>query len=97
MGYALAAAAARRGAEVVLVSGPVDLPPPFGVRVVRVTTSREMQAAVLAERPGAHAIFMVAAVSDYAPVPAPRKIKKTGGPLTSTTSAPRRAAAAASA
>jgi phosphopantothenoylcysteine decarboxylase / phosphopantothenate---cysteine ligase len=82
MGYALAAAAARRGAEVVLVSGPVELPPPFGVRVVRVATSREMQAAVEAERAGAHAIFMVAAVSDYAPVALTHKIKKSGGPLT---------------
>jgi phosphopantothenoylcysteine decarboxylase/phosphopantothenate--cysteine ligase len=82
MGYALAVAAARRGAEVVLVSGPVDLPPPFGVRVVRVTTAREMQAAMTAERSGAHAIFMVAAVSDYAPAAASHKIKKTGGPLT---------------
>jgi phosphopantothenoylcysteine decarboxylase/phosphopantothenate--cysteine ligase len=82
MGYALAAAAARRGASVVLVSGPVDLAPPYGVRVVRVTTSREMREAVLAERTDAFAIFMVAAVSDYAPVASERKIKKTGGPLT---------------
>jgi phosphopantothenoylcysteine decarboxylase/phosphopantothenate--cysteine ligase len=82
MGYALAAAAARRGAEVVLVSGPVDLAAPFGAKVIAVTTAREMREAVLAERRGAHAVFMVAAVSDYAPVPAPDKIKKTGGPLT---------------
>jgi len=84
MGYAIAAAAARRGADVVLVSGPVDLAPPFGVRVVRVTTAGEMRAAVLAERAGAHAVFMVAAVSDYAPAPLSRKIKKTGAPLTLT-------------
>lgn len=82
MGYALAAAAARRGASVVLVSGPVDLAPPFGVRVVRATTSRQMRDAVLAEREGARAVFMVAAVSDYVPVAAERKIKKTGGPMT---------------
>jgi phosphopantothenoylcysteine decarboxylase / phosphopantothenate---cysteine ligase len=82
MGYAVAAAAARRGAEVVLVSGPVDIAPPFGVRVVRVTTSREMRDAVFAERAGASAIFMVAAVSDYAPKASPTKIKKTGGALT---------------
>ncbi|HEX4823324.1 MAG TPA: bifunctional phosphopantothenoylcysteine decarboxylase/phosphopantothenate--cysteine ligase CoaBC [Candidatus Polarisedimenticolaceae bacterium] len=82
MGYALAAAAARRGAEVVLVSGPVDLPAPFGARLVPVSTAREMRDAVLAERPGSFAIFMVAAVSDYAPVPQAQKIKKTGGALT---------------
>ncbi len=81
MGHAVAAAAARRGAEVVIVSGPVDLPAPFGARVIPVTTAREMREAVLAERAGAHAVFMVAAVSDYAPTPAPQKIKKTGGPL----------------
>jgi phosphopantothenoylcysteine decarboxylase/phosphopantothenate--cysteine ligase len=82
MGYAVAAAAVRRGATVALVSGPVELAIPYGVRHVPVTTSREMRDAVLAERDGAAAIFMVAAVSDYAPVPAPAKIKKTGGPLT---------------
>jgi phosphopantothenoylcysteine decarboxylase/phosphopantothenate--cysteine ligase len=82
MGYALASAAARRGAEVVIVSGPVDLTAPFGARVTAVTTSREMRDAVLAERPGAAAIFMVAAVSDYAPAASVHKLKKTGGPLT---------------
>jgi len=82
MGYALAEAARRRGAEVVLVSGPVDLAAPAGVRVVPVTTAREMHAAVMRERTSCHAIFMVAAVSDYAPREAPRKLKKAGGPLT---------------
>jgi len=82
MGYALAEAARRRGAEVVLVSGPVDLAAPAGVRVVPVTTAREMHAAVMRERSACHAIFMVAAVSDYAPREAPQKLKKAGGPLT---------------
>jgi len=82
MGYAIAGAAARRGAEVVVVSGPVELAAPYGVRVVPVTTSREMRDAVMAERIGAHAVFMVAAVSDYAPQASPSKLKKTGGPLT---------------
>jgi len=82
MGYALAAAAARRGATVVLVTGPVELSVPYGARAVPVSTSREMRDAVFAERDGAHAIFMVAAVSDYAPQVAPAKIKKSGGPLT---------------
>ena len=80
MGYAIADAAARRGATVVLVTGPVDLPAPASVRVVPVTTAREMRDAVLREREGCHAIFMVAAVSDYAPRAAARKLKK--GPLT---------------
>ena len=84
MGYAVAEAAARRGADVVLVSGPVSVAPPFGVRVIPVTTSRQMRDAVLAHRPGAHAIFMVAAVSDYVPAAVPGKIKKAGGPLTLT-------------
>jgi phosphopantothenoylcysteine decarboxylase/phosphopantothenate--cysteine ligase len=82
MGYAIAEAAVRRGASVVLVSGPVEVPPPAGVDLVPVTSAREMHAAVLRERAGCHAIFMVAAVSDYAPREAPRKIKKAGGPLT---------------
>ena len=82
MGYAIAEAAVRRGAEVALVSGPVALEAPFGARRTLVTTARELRAAVMAERDGAHAIFMVAAVSDYTPVASPHKIKKTGGPLT---------------
>jgi phosphopantothenoylcysteine decarboxylase/phosphopantothenate--cysteine ligase len=82
MGYAIAGAAARRGATVVIVSGPVDLPAPFGTRVTRVTTARQMRDAVMAEREGAHAVFMVAAVADYAPAVSPQKIKRTGGPLT---------------
>jgi phosphopantothenoylcysteine decarboxylase/phosphopantothenate--cysteine ligase len=84
MGYAIAQAAARRGAEVAIVSGPVDLAPPFGARVERVSTAAQMREAVMAERSGAHAIFMVAAVADYAPVASPRKLVKTGGPLTLT-------------
>jgi len=82
MGYAIAAAAAQRGAEVVIVSGPVDVAAPFHTRVVAVMTSRQMRDAVLAEREGAHAIFMVAAVSDYVPAASPAKLKKAGGPLT---------------
>jgi phosphopantothenoylcysteine decarboxylase/phosphopantothenate--cysteine ligase len=77
MGYALAAAARRRGARVVLVTGPVEITPPWGVDVVRVETAAEMRDAVVAARPGVDAIFMVAAVADYAPVPAPAKIKKS--------------------
>jgi phosphopantothenoylcysteine decarboxylase/phosphopantothenate--cysteine ligase len=77
MGYALAAVAARRGAEVVLVSGPTVLPDPPGVRTIRVDTAEEMSRAVDAEA-GAFDLFVgAAAVSDYRPAAAaPHKIKK---------------------
>jgi len=81
MGYAIAAGAARRGARVVLVSGPVDLPLPYGVERVWVETAAEMRQAVLEARDGAEAVFMVAAVADYVPLAAPAKIKKTGAEL----------------
>jgi phosphopantothenoylcysteine decarboxylase/phosphopantothenate--cysteine ligase len=80
MGYAVASVAARRGAEVVLVSGPTLLSDPPGVRVVRVETAEEMARAVDAEA-GAMDLFVgAAAVSDYRPKKAsPRKIKKGDG------------------
>jgi phosphopantothenoylcysteine decarboxylase / phosphopantothenate---cysteine ligase len=80
MGYALARVAARRGAEVVLVSGPTELDDPEGVRVVRVTTAEEMARAVEAEA-GAMDLFVgAAAVSDYRPArPAAQKIRKGPG------------------
>jgi phosphopantothenoylcysteine decarboxylase/phosphopantothenate--cysteine ligase len=81
MGFALAAAAARRGARVVLVSGPVELAPPFGVELVRVETAAEMRQAVRGAIAGVHAVFMAAAVGDFAPAPAPSKIKRSGAPL----------------
>jgi phosphopantothenoylcysteine decarboxylase/phosphopantothenate--cysteine ligase len=82
MGFALAAAAARRGAETVLVSGPVDLPTPPGVRRVDVTTAREMLAAVGAEGPGSDLVIMAAAVADYrATETATQKHKRSRGPL----------------
>ena len=85
MGYALAAVAARRGAEVVLVSGPTALPDPAGVRVLRVDTAEEMARAVEAEA-GLMDLFVgAAAVSDYRPaVAAPHKIKKEAGDETLT-------------
>ncbi|HET9552468.1 MAG TPA: bifunctional phosphopantothenoylcysteine decarboxylase/phosphopantothenate--cysteine ligase CoaBC [Anaeromyxobacteraceae bacterium] len=80
MGYALAAVAARRGAEVVLISGPTLLADPAGVRVVRVGTAEEMARAVEGAT-GAMDLFIgAAAVSDYRPaVAAPQKIKKGAG------------------
>ena len=78
MGYALARAGLRRGAEVTLVSGPTDLPLPSGAKVVRVQTAEEMRQAVLKEFPQATAVLMAAAVADYRPErTAPHKLKKT--------------------
>ena len=77
MGYAIAAAAQRAGADVRLISGPVALRPPAGVRLVHIETAAELQDAVLAALPGAHAVVMAAAVADYRPAaPAPQKLKK---------------------
>jgi phosphopantothenoylcysteine decarboxylase / phosphopantothenate---cysteine ligase len=78
MGYALADAAARRGAQVILVSGPVQLSVPHGVRVVHVRTAREMHDAVLEHLSEAGIIVKSAAVADYHLSQVPRsKIKKT--------------------
>jgi phosphopantothenoylcysteine decarboxylase/phosphopantothenate--cysteine ligase len=80
MGYAIAQVAARRGADVVLVSGPTTLSDPEGVRVVRVTTAEEMAKAVEAEVEGMDLFVGAAAVSDYRPAAsAPQKIRKTPG------------------
>jgi phosphopantothenoylcysteine decarboxylase/phosphopantothenate--cysteine ligase len=77
MGYAIAAAAERAGADVRLISGPVALRAPAGVRVVRIETAAELRDAVLAALPGAHAVVMAAAVADYRPAaPASHKLKK---------------------
>ena len=81
MGFAIAAQAARRGARVVLVAGPVSLATPPGVLRVDVTTAREMEGAVREHAPGAGLIVMSAAVADFRPRnPAGSKIKKEGGP-----------------
>ena len=77
MGYAVAAAAAMRGARVTLVSGPVSLRTPRNVRRVDVRTAAEMAAAVTAEFASADLLVMAAAVADFAPVRASaRKIKR---------------------
>ncbi|MFZ5692623.1 MAG: bifunctional phosphopantothenoylcysteine decarboxylase/phosphopantothenate--cysteine ligase CoaBC [Pseudomonadota bacterium] len=76
-GHAIAAAAAEAGAEVVLVSGPVQIPDPRGVRTIHVTTAREMLQAVQAELPADAAIF-AAAVADWGIAsPQAQKIKKS--------------------
>ena len=75
-GHALARAALELGAEVTLVSGPVALPDPHGVRVVKVETAHEMLAAALAALPADIAIC-AAAVADWrAADEAPQKLKK---------------------
>ena len=79
-GYALARAAASRGADVVLVSAvpPGGLPDPAGVEVLRVTSALELRNVVLAEGKNADAVVMAAAVADYRPVErAAYKRKKT--------------------
>lgn len=82
MGYALAAAAWRRGAEVVLISGPTALESPHGVRRISVTTAAEMGQAVLDELDASTMLFMAAAVADYRPAkPAAQKIKKHAGEM----------------
>jgi len=77
MGFALAAMAARRGADVTLISGPVHLPTPPGVRRVDVSTARDMARAVEKEFPETNVLIMTAAVADFSPVhPAGDKIKR---------------------
>lgn len=78
MGYALADAAAARGARVILVTGPVALEPPFGVETVRVTTALEMRQAVMDHLPESTVIIKSAAVADYHVAHVPeQKVKKT--------------------
>ncbi|WP_438871888.1 bifunctional phosphopantothenoylcysteine decarboxylase/phosphopantothenate--cysteine ligase CoaBC [Paramuribaculum intestinale] len=81
MGYAIADEAARRGAEVTVVSGPVSVVPSEpGVRVIKVESAREMMEAAEREFAGVDVAVMAAAVADYAPVePALSKIKREGG------------------
>jgi len=83
MGYAMAVAARDRGATVTLVSGPVALPPPYGVEVVPVTTAATMYDAVHAHAAASDVLIMAAAVADYRPVTASEhKIKKERASLT---------------
>ncbi|MFM8392685.1 MAG: bifunctional phosphopantothenoylcysteine decarboxylase/phosphopantothenate--cysteine ligase CoaBC [Acidobacteriota bacterium] len=79
MGYALAAAAAARGARVTLVSGPVRISPPAGVELRSVRSGREMYEAVMASLEAATIFIGAAAVADFRPVRrADQKIKKAG-------------------
>jgi len=79
MGYALAEAALRRGAKVILVSGPVAIQPPAAAEVIFVETAQQMRTAVLDRWEGASLIIMAAAVGDYhVKNVAPEKIKRKG-------------------
>ncbi|MCA9775001.1 MAG: bifunctional phosphopantothenoylcysteine decarboxylase/phosphopantothenate--cysteine ligase CoaBC, partial [Myxococcales bacterium] len=83
MGYALARAAARRGAEVVLVHGPTSLAAPAGIEAVGVVSAEEMAEAVTKRFAGCDLLVMTAAVADWRPKEAaPEKVKKTEGPRT---------------
>ncbi|MBI5210852.1 MAG: hypothetical protein HY927_12850 [Elusimicrobia bacterium] len=82
MGRALAAEAGRLGAWVTVVSGPAEVPPPPGVRVVPVVTAAQMRAAVLRLSPGADVVIGAAAVADWRfGSPSRRKIKRTAAAL----------------
>ena len=82
MGYALAEAAARRGAAVTLVSGPTNLATPPGVERIDVESADAMHAAAM-QHADADFVFAAAAVADYAPAePSDRKVKKNGNELT---------------
>lgn len=81
MGFALAAAAWRRGADVVLIAGPTRLEPPPGVELRRVDTAEAMREAVEAALPDSNALVMAAAVADFRPAAvAKQKIKKAAAP-----------------
>ncbi len=82
MGYAIAKAAARRGADVTLVSGKVDLPKPAYINVVDIVSAQDMYDAVMANSESADIIIKAAAVADYRPATvADNKIKKSDDDL----------------
>jgi len=81
MGYALAQAARRLGAEVTLVSGPTHLSQPAGISVIPVRSAAQMMNAVLERFDNADLVIMTAAVADFRPADySPQKIKKDGSP-----------------
>ena len=82
MGYAIAHAAALRGADVTLVSGPVSLTPPLGVKLVPITSAHDLFCAVTAVSAEQDIIIKAAAVADYRPVSvSDEKIKKADNDL----------------
>lgn len=80
MGYAIAAAALDAGHDVILISGPVDLEPPHGAKMISVSTSEEMFEAVQRYTDESDICVLCAAVADYKPAQvSPIKIKKRAG------------------
>jgi phosphopantothenoylcysteine decarboxylase/phosphopantothenate--cysteine ligase len=85
MGFALAAEARRRGAEVTLIAGPTTVSPPPVDATIAVRSAADMHEAVMRVASNADVVIMAAAVADYAPAaPAAQKVTKTDGPLTLT-------------
>jgi phosphopantothenoylcysteine decarboxylase/phosphopantothenate--cysteine ligase len=85
MGFELARAAWLRGATVTLITGPTQLEPPIGVKVVRIESTEELQDAVSQSLSSADALIMAAAPADYKPATtADRKVKRDAGPVTLT-------------
>ncbi|MBV8115215.1 MAG: bifunctional phosphopantothenoylcysteine decarboxylase/phosphopantothenate--cysteine ligase CoaBC [Silvibacterium sp.] len=82
MGYALAEAAERRGARVILVTAPTALRPPANVEVIPVTTTEQMRDAVLNRMAEATIVIKAAAVADYRPLKQAEQKMKRSGPLT---------------
>ena len=82
MGYALAEAAERRGARVILVTAPTALRPPANVEVISVTTTEQMRDAVLNRMAVASIVIKAAAVADYRPLRQAEQKMKRSGPLT---------------
>jgi phosphopantothenoylcysteine decarboxylase/phosphopantothenate--cysteine ligase len=81
MGYALAVAARDRGADVILISGPTQLAPPQGVKLIPVVSALQMRDAVVEQAGRSQVVIMAAAVSDFRPAQASdRKIKKDEAP-----------------
>jgi len=85
MGFALAAEARRRGAEVTLVAGPTTVAPPAVNTMIPVRSAAEMHEAVMRVASNADVVIMAAAVADYTPAsPADQKVQKSDGPMTLT-------------
>jgi phosphopantothenoylcysteine decarboxylase/phosphopantothenate--cysteine ligase len=82
MGYSIAEAALRRGARVLLVSGPTAIAPPGAAEVTQVETAEEMRAAVLKLLPESTAVIKTAAVADFRPKATARQKIKRKGPMT---------------
>jgi phosphopantothenoylcysteine decarboxylase / phosphopantothenate---cysteine ligase len=85
MGFALAAEARRRGAEVTLIAGPTTVTPPSVSATIAVRSAADMHEAVMRVASNADVVIMAAAVADYTPAsPAAHKVTKADGPLTLT-------------